>query len=115
MYKGELVLGPFCLDEILLGVRPVLARMPVIPCVFWGHMYVYLNMMKMLMKRKINRSAALIYALSKMFGTLCYWQTGPVFELRPGVPNSSRGCLIRALDRAIDLIIVINLSSQTIS
>ena len=25
------------LGEILLGVRPVLARMPEIPCVFWGH------------------------------------------------------------------------------
>ena len=24
------------LGEILLGVRPVLARMPEIPCVFWG-------------------------------------------------------------------------------
>ena len=25
------------LGEILLGVRPVLARMPEIPSVFWGH------------------------------------------------------------------------------
>ena len=27
------------LGEILLGVRPVLARMPEIPCVFWGAIF----------------------------------------------------------------------------
>ena len=36
-YKGGNGTGPLCLDTILLGVRPVLARMPEIPCVFWGH------------------------------------------------------------------------------
>ena len=27
-YKGENDAGPLCLEEILLGVRPVIARMP---------------------------------------------------------------------------------------
>ena len=36
-YKGGNGTLTVVLGEILLGVRPVLARMPEIPCVSWGH------------------------------------------------------------------------------
>ena len=35
--KEEMAQDRYVLGEILLGVRPVLARMREIPCVFWGH------------------------------------------------------------------------------
>ena len=45
------------LGEILLGVRPVLARMPEIPCVFWGHgrLNEYDDMMMMISMPKLCR------------------------------------------------------------
>ena len=35
--KEEMAQDRCAWSNILLGVRPVLARMPEIPCVFWGH------------------------------------------------------------------------------
>ena len=36
-YKGGNGTGPLCLEKYYWGSDPVLARMPEIPCVFWGH------------------------------------------------------------------------------